>query len=141
MTTDSPFDEMERAFERMGRKLEQVGRESMTGTVLVDVEERDDAYVVTADLPGFEREEIDARFADSSLELTASREEREESQDDSEEGRYLRKERRRSTVYRSVYLPEAVEPEGTTAVYENGVLTVTLPKAGATESGTDIPVN
>ncbi len=126
-------------FERMSEQFEeaQPGR-MMTGTVLVDVEDRDDEFVVTADLPGFDREEIELELRDDTLELSASRETTEET----ESGTFVRRERRRSDVSRSVYLPEPVVAEETTAVHENGVLTVTLPKVTTEGSGgTDIPVS
>lgn len=126
-------------FERMSEQFEgaQPGR-MMEGTVLVDVEDRDDEFVVTADLPGFDREEIEVNLRDDTLELSASRETTEET----ESGTFVRRERRRSDVSRSVYLPDPVVAEETTAVHENGVLTVTLPKVTPEESGgTDIPVS
>jgi HSP20 family protein len=136
---DNPFEEIERMFERMSEQFEgaQPGR-MMEGTVLVDVEDRDDEFVVTADLPGFDREEIEVNLRDDTLELSASRETTEET----ESGTFVRRERRRSDVSRSVYLPDPVVAEETTAVHENGVLTVTLPKVTPEESGgTDIPVS
>jgi HSP20 family protein len=136
---DNPFEEIERMFERMSEQFEgaQPGR-MMEGTVLVDVEDRDDEFVVTADLPGFDREEIEVNLRDDTLELSASRETAEEV----ETSDFVRRERRRSDVSRSIRLPEQVDAEGTTAVHENGVLTVTLPKQTPEESGgTDIPVN
>ena len=126
-------------FERMSEQFEgaQPGR-MMEGTVLVDVEDRNGEFVVTADLPGFDREEIEVNLRDDTLELSASRETTEET----ESGTFVRRERRRSDVSRSVYLPEPVVAEETTAVHENGVLTVTLPKVTPEESGgTDIPVS
>jgi len=90
------------------------------------------------DLPGFDREEIDVRLREDTLELSASRETAEETGASD----FVRCERRRSDVSRSIRLPEPVDAEGTTATHENGVLTVTLPKRTPDESaGTDIPVN
>ena len=136
---NNPFDEIERMFERMSEQFEdaQPGRMT-TGTVLVDVEDRGDEFVVTADLPGFDREDIQLNLRDDTLELSASRETTEETGS----GTFVRHERRRSDVSRSVYLPEPVVAEETSAVHDNGVLTVTLPKVTSEESGgTDIPVN
>ena len=126
-------------FERMGEQFEDAGSGGLTsGTVLVDVENRGDEFVVTADLPGFDREDIALNLRDDTLELSASRETTEET----ESGTFVRRERRRSDVNRSVYLPEPVVAEETSAVHENGVLTVTLPKVTPDESGgTDIPVS
>jgi HSP20 family protein len=136
--TQNPFEEMERAFERMGRRLEDLGEHSTAGTILVDVEDRGDEYVVRADLPGFDRDDIEVRYDDSTLELAADRT---TAETDREEGRFIRRERRASSMRRSVYLPKPVDPEATTATYDAGVLTVTLPRTEPASRGTDIPVN
>ena len=134
--TRNPFDEMERAFERMGKQLEGLTPQMGVETILVDVADDGDAYVVTADLPGFDRSDIEVKLADRRLELSAEH----ETEMEDEGPDYVRRERRRGSVRRSVHLPGRVEAEGTEANYENGVLTVTLPKHEA-DSGTDIPVN
>lgn len=134
-------------FERMGKQFGDVqsgglpaGMASGVGTVLVDVEDQGDEFVVTADLPGFDREDIELSLREDTLELSASRETTEETE--SESGSFVRRERRRSDVSRSIRLPEPVVAEETSAVHENGVLTVTLPKVTTEESGgTDIPVS
>jgi len=136
---ENPFEEIERMFERMSEQFDdlQPGRMA-AGSVLVDLKDRGDAFVVTADLPGFDREDIEVELREDTLELSASSETTEET--GTEE--FLRRERRRSDVSRSVYLPEPVVAEETSATHENGVLTVTLPKRTAGEGeGTDIPVN
>jgi HSP20 family protein len=145
---ENPFEEIERMFERMSEEFEglQPPGGLATGTVLVDVEDRGDSFVVTADLPGFDREDIDLQLREDTLELSASRETTEETETGTEtetgSGEFLRRERRRSDVRRSVYLPEPVVAEETTAIHENGVLTVTLPKVTPEEDeGTDIPVS
>ena len=134
--TRNPFDEMERAFERMGKHLEGLAPETGVETILVDVADTGDAYVVTADVPGFDREDIEVKLSNRRLELAAEHEEETETEGPD----YVRRERRRGSVRRSVHLPGRVDPAGTEASYDNGVLTVTLPKHEA-DSGTDIPVN
>jgi HSP20 family protein len=127
---------MERAFERMGKQLESIGPEVVSETIRVDVVDDGDAYVVTADLPGFDRSDIEVTLANRRLELSAER----ETESEEEGPDYVRRERRRGSLRRTVPLPERVDADGTEATYENGVLTVTLPKHEA-DSGTDIPVN
>lgn len=134
--TRNPFEEMERAFERMGKQLEGLAPETGAQTILVDVADTGEAYVVTADLPGFDREDIEVKLSSRRLELAAEHEEESETEGPD----YVRHERHRGSLHRSVHLPGRVDPEGTEAGYENGVLTVTLPKHEA-DSGTDIPVN
>ena len=130
----NPFEELEDFFERMEEQFEGgVGMER--GSIAVDVLDAEEEYVVTADLPGFAAEDIDLTFSDGTLRMTGDREE--ETTEGNE--RYLRQERRRSSVDRTVRIPDPVDEEGIDASYTNGVLTVTLPKAEPDE-GTRIDI-
>lgn len=126
--------------DRMRRQLEDVGgMEGPTGGGLgtnVDVADRGDEFEVTADVPGFERDDIDLRVADGTLHISAQRS---ETAGDSDAD-YIRQERRDRSVGRSVRLPEPVEAEEASAQYRNGVLSVTLPKAGPS-SGESIDID
>ncbi|MFC7167316.1 Hsp20/alpha crystallin family protein [Halospeciosus flavus] len=140
----SPFDEFEQLFERLNREFgEELGRGG--GRIAVDVEETDDSYVVTADLPGFEKEDVDVELHDETLHISAEREaEREEevepgaseeaAEEEEETQRYLVRERHAGAVSRAITLPETVDEEGVTATFENGVLRVELPKAAGEKS-------
>jgi len=138
----NPFEELQRMIDQMNRQLEStVGagiESSMGGSINVDVADEGDELVVTADLPGFEREDIDVRLDGNRLWLSAEREsEREEGDED---GTYVRRERSHQSVSRSVTLPEDVAESEVSARYRNGVLTVTLPKARE-GGGTSIDVS
>lgn len=128
----NPFDELDRLFDRLNRPGGTApdpwsrGWERPPETAFpVDVEDRGETVVVTADLPGFEREEISVRVTDSRLSIRAE----EEDEEPTGEGRYVRNERSHRSARRSVGLPGPVEPDSGTARYNNGVLTVTLTKA------------
>jgi HSP20 family protein len=141
---ENPFD-FERMFERMNRQFEEMNRQFARfaearpalesgdsgslpamwnqGTVQVDIAERDDSVVVTADLPGFEKDEISLSVANDALTLRA-----EHDVDDAYESEnYIRRERRHHAVHRTIPLPVEVREEEASASYTNGVLTVTLP--------------
>ncbi len=135
----SPFDEIDQFFGRMGRGFEQMAPDSVSH-IAVDVADHDDEYVVTADLPGFDREEIDLTVDDTVVTLTATRQH--EQDETGENGSYLHRERRSASVQRRISLPGAVEEENATATYRNGVLSVTLPKhsAVAIEDGRRIDI-
>lgn len=121
---DNPFDEIEQLFDRMSEQLGEGPLAKAAGSLLVDVEDSGDAFVVTADVPGYDKEEIDVTLSDRTLRIAAEREETtEESEAD-----YIRRERQRTSASRSVRLPGAVDEAGISATYDNGVLTVTLPK-------------
>ncbi|MFB6107305.1 MAG: Hsp20/alpha crystallin family protein, partial [Haloplanus sp.] len=76
MRRNNPFEEIERMFERMSKQFEDLPRAEMalTNGVDVDVEDRADEYVVTADLPGFSKEDIEVELADQTLRIAAETE-------------------------------------------------------------------
>jgi HSP20 family protein len=137
----NPFDEIERMFDRMSTRLEPFDEGDFQGSVAVDLEETDGAYTVTADLPGFDRDDIDVELAGDRLTLSATHTEEKSEEGDEDEGRYLRRERREQSVSRSVRLPDPVDEDAAEADYSNGVLTVTLPKETEGDSGQNIPIN
>jgi HSP20 family protein len=83
-------------------------------------EDKDHTYV-RAELPGVKREDINVELADGYLTITAAR------KTPATEG----KGEELVSLSRSVSVPEAVQTDKVAAAYENGVLTVTLPKAEA----------
>jgi HSP20 family protein len=130
--SDDPFAELERLFDRMD---ERFGVDLDAG-VAVDLVERDDAYVLTADLPGYDREDVDVSVAGDRLTVAAARDREERAADE----RYLRRERRHREVSRTVSLPGEVDADDASAEYDDGVLTVTLPKVDADDGGRTIEV-
>jgi len=130
MSRNDPFGEIERLFDQFGLDVEG-------GGVAVDVLDAGDAIEVTADLPGYETDDIDVQLREGRR-LTVIAEA--ESESEREEGQFVTRERRRQSVSRTVRLPEPVDEAGTEATYTNGVLTVRLPKRERSE-GTDIPVS
>lgn len=138
MSDITPFDEMNRMFDRMSRNFGRMDWGDLDGMrrggLDVDVAEYDDEITVVADLPGFDREEIDLTFRDGVLTISAER--TVSTDEDDESGAYLRRERRSESMRRSISLPGEVSEEDASATYTNGVLTVTLPKLHV-EEGSD----
>jgi HSP20 family molecular chaperone IbpA len=92
---------------------------------LVDVEDRGTSFEVRTDLPGVPKEEIDVRVVGDVLQIRAT-----STSARSEEGKnYVRRERTYQGFQRVLELPEPVLGEKVEARYENGTLTVTVPKA------------
>lgn len=89
-----------------------------------DIEETDKEIIVTAEIPGVEKGDININTTENSLEISAEtkKEEKEEKKG------YLRMERSYGKYYRSYALPSKVDPAKTKAKYKNGVLEVRLPK-------------
>ena len=135
----TPLEELERFFERMSRQFDEAPRmwdpseslgrwASEFGSMAIDLVDRDEEFVVTVDMPGFDREEIDIRVTDHTLRIEAEHREALDEETDEEAGRYIRHERRHESAERSIRLPDDVDTDGVTAKMKNGVLTVTLPK-------------
>ena len=142
-TRGNPFEELERFFDRMNRQFGDVSyrwegdnpfgrRSSETGSMAVDVVDHDAEFVVTIDLPGFERDDVTIQVTDHALRIDARREE----EVDEAEEQYIRHERRHESVQRSIRLPGAVDKENVSARMNNGVLTVTLPKTETRDART-----
>ena len=131
----NPFEELERLFDQMNENLRPF-EAATSGGVPVDVLDADEAFVVTADLPGYEKSDIDVRLSGDTLSIAAER----ETEHDEATAEYVRRDRSSQHVSRSVRLPEPVDEESTTAEYDNGVLTVTLEKAAPVEGGRSIDV-
>jgi HSP20 family protein len=140
-TTD-PFDDLERLFDRMSRQFGGLEHQLGTATVSVDVRETPEAFVLTADVPGVEPDDIDLQVSDGRrVEISAEREEAVETDESDETGHFVTRERHLETFERTVTLPEPVDEAAAEASYDAGVLTVTLPKRTVDEDGTDIPVS
>ena len=92
-----------------------------------DVKETDSAYVVDIDLPGFQKDEVNVELHDGYLTVTAAK--GLDKDEKGEDGHYLRRERYAGSCSRSFYVGEDVEPEEVSAKFEDGILTISVPKA------------
>lgn len=95
-----------------------------------DIRDEGDHYLLEADLPGFRKEDIDLHLQDGVLTITAKHDKSAERKDDA--GKYVCRERRVGSYARSFDV-SGIREEGISASYENGVLKLTLPKAGEPE--------
>ncbi|NGM68911.1 Hsp20/alpha crystallin family protein [Natronolimnobius sp. AArcel1] len=135
----NPFDEIEDMLDRVSRQVEEgvaSGGLQVPGSVAVDVADTADEFVVTADLPGYETDDIELTLSEGTLRLEANREDELEFTD----GDYIRRERSRKTANRRIRLPEPVEEDEISAGYENGVLTVRLPKVVGSDESKEIDI-
>ncbi|MFW5935234.1 MAG: Hsp20/alpha crystallin family protein [Halolamina sp.] len=138
-----PFEEIEELFEQLNSGFAEMSAEfdaggAGAGGIHVDLADAGDEIVVTADVPGFDAEEIDVSVSDRQLRIAAEHSTETEAED--EETQYYRRERTKHSVSRTVSLPTDVKEREASASYENGVLTVELPKAGG-DDGVDIEVS
>ncbi|MFW6448967.1 MAG: Hsp20/alpha crystallin family protein [Halobacteriota archaeon] len=123
----NPLRDMEEFFERMSADLP-----GMPSPPQVDLIEHADEYVLRADLPGFDRDEIDLTLRDRTLTISADRAEETTEGD----AHFVRRERRHRAITRAIQLPEAVEVEDVSATYERGVLEVHLPRPAGADAHT-----
>ena len=96
----------------------------------VDVVERADAYMITAELPGVDPAAVEISFENNTLTLRGTKTPWLVPQEN-EELRVYSAERLSGTFERSVRLPEYVEGDKIEATYQHGVLTISVPKAVA----------
>ena len=94
-----------------------------------DVKELDQSYEMDIDLPGFKKEDVKLDLDNGYLTISAQR--NEELDDKDNEGRYIRQERATGSCARSFYVGKELEPKDISAKFENGILTLHLPKAEA----------
>ncbi len=94
-----------------------------------DVRETDNEYLVCAELPGVNKEDISLDYANNNLIIKARRQEAHDDNKDS----YLRRERCYGEFSRAFYL-DNVNKEGIRAKFENGELKIILPKQVSTQN-------
>jgi len=122
------IDELERMQKRMADLMEEVeGPNLKKGVIrpLADVHETDEAVVVTMDMPGVEKQDIDISVVDDELRVSAQR----KGEAEIKEEDYHRRERTYTRFERRVLLPVSIKSEEARATLVNGVLQITLPKA------------
>jgi HSP20 family protein len=95
-----------------------------TRAALVDVRDNGRDFVVQAELPGVQKEDLDIDVTPEGLEIKAQRR---REQEEKEQGYYYR-ERAYDSWYRRLQFPAEVLPDKTEAELRDGVLTVTVPK-------------
>ncbi|HOQ18342.1 MAG: Hsp20/alpha crystallin family protein [Methanothermobacter sp.] len=112
--------EMQREFEK---KISEYA-ENIPEKLSMDVMETDDAIIIKTDLPGVKKEDINIELTENTISISAVFEEEVEI----EEANFIKKERKYGEARREMRLPEKIRVEDAKAKFENGVLTVELPK-------------
>ncbi len=102
----------------------EMGR-SFTG-FNTDIRDNGNEYVLEAELPGFNKEDIHVEAKDGVLTISAKHEEKNDEKDE-KSGQYIRRERRYGSFQRSFSL-NGVDPKNIQGQYQDGVLKLTLPK-------------
>ena len=97
-----------------------------------DIKDTGDAFVLEADMPGFDKKDIKLELNGDSLTISAERNEKSEEKD--KKGNYIRRERSYGSYSRSFDV-SGIDTEKIGAEYRDGVLKLTMPKRGEAEKG------
>lgn len=120
-----PVDDIVDQMQKMFNQFQSFGQElNIASGVPVDITEKDGKVIISADLPGVQKEDINLKADKDGIEITA--ESSEEMREENE--KYLRRERASKSYRRKVSWPAEVDPETVSAEYSDGVLTITAEK-------------
>lgn len=151
----SPFEVLRREIDRLFEDFGPVGwrmpfrrpsafelawprPEGWLHTPAMDMVEKDDAFEITAELPGLDETNVEIKLANGNL--TIKGEKKQETEERKQE--YHLSERRYGSFQRTFRVPESVDTDKIDASFKNGVLTVTLPKSStAKPSEKQIAIN
>lgn len=90
-----------------------------------DIREKGNNYIVEIDLPGYDKEDIQIEMEKGYLKVSAKTT---KETDNSEDEKYIHKERFYGECSRSFYVGEDLKEEDIKAAFKNGILTLTFPK-------------
>jgi HSP20 family protein len=129
LTRWDPFQEMLNLRRTVDRLFDNVNPDRewqpMQWGLAVDVAENKDDFVVKASIPGINPEDLDVSYADNTLTIKGEI----KSDNEYKEDQYHLRERRFGSFARSISLPTKIKGDAIDASYQNGVLTLRLPKA------------
>ena len=121
------FDDFDRDFFRgSGRPEHVLYGKNASRLMKTDVKETDEGYEVDVDLPGFNKDEIKLDLNNGYLTIST-----EKSLNKENKGKMLRQERYVGTMQRSFYVGESITEDDIKAKFENGVLSLMIPKKEA----------
>lgn len=120
-------DDLDNLFEGFFRPMRRNG-ELASYSLPMDITERENEFVIRAEMPGVQKGDIDITLTDGVLTITG---ECRDEQVQREGDRVIRQERRYGKFSRSVQLGQHVNEKAVKAAYQDGILELTLPKAEA----------
>jgi HSP20 family molecular chaperone IbpA len=94
-----------------------------------DIKENEGGYELDIDLPGYNKEDVNAQLKDGYMTISAETKQENDEQDNN--GKYIRRERYYGTCSRSFYVGEDITEQDIKAKFDNGVLKVFVPKKEA----------
>ncbi|SHO44777.1 conserved hypothetical protein [Nitrosotalea sinensis] len=136
---DRVFDNFRRDLERSLSMFPHIGVPSFpTSAMSCDIIDEGDKFMINANMPGIQKDEIKLNITENSVEISAQHKE----ETDEKKKNYVRKERRETSYYRTLSLPEKVSSSKAKAKMNNGILNIEIPKVTPTpkSKGSSIPV-
>ena len=129
MYTMLPFHHMSRTFndlfDEMERSMFPAQPSGRLPAFRTDIRDAGDSFLLEADLPGFNKEDISLDLKEGILTIKAEHKDSQDQKND--KGEYIRRERRYGSFARTFDV-SGINESGITAAYNNGILEVTLPK-------------
>ena len=107
------------------------------GNIAVDIKETDTGYTVKADFPGLSKDDIEVSVDNNVLTIAA---EHKDEAEEKEGGRIIRQERRYGRYSRSFNLGKNIDEGKIKAEFDNGVLTLVVPKGDVAPARKQIPI-
>jgi len=123
----------DRAFERFRRDFEDILWPSESFPMMskletrmptVDLEDKGDKFIMTAEVPGFKKDDVEISICGNTVEISGCKEQK----SDEKTKEYVRRERSSESFYRKMTLPEEVKFEEVSADLKDGLLEIILPK-------------
>lgn len=111
------------------RRNDEDGSESAVWRPVVDVHEDESGFVIDVELPGLTKEDVKINLQDGTLTVAGERSYTYEAKEGERQPNAHRIERFYGKFLRSFTFPAAINAEGVSARFENGILTVHVPKA------------
>ncbi|MGD8566799.1 MAG: Hsp20/alpha crystallin family protein [Gammaproteobacteria bacterium] len=136
----NPFEEMQRMQNEMNKIFGDMRSQlqvnpnfndlngGFTFAPNVDMQDQDDRYVITVDIPGADESNINVKLDGNQLHISATTRKSNKQQNGNNSGNMLRSERFFGQFKRTITLPEPVVPEKMKTDYKDGVLTIVVPK-------------
>lgn len=103
----------------------------------VNLRETDEKMIIEAELPGFEKEDISVLLADTTVSISAQKQENSENND----GYFFRESSSQTSYQRSILLPFEVDEDQVKAYYNSGILRVDIPKPSKEDYTKNIEIN
>lgn len=112
-------------FTELSKEIDRVFKNDVAFSPAVDVEEDESKFTLTFDLPGVSKDDVKIEIHENRLSVSGER--RWETKENTKTRHFI--ERAYGQFARSFTLPATVEADKVNAAYNNGVLTITIPKA------------